>query len=588
MLKNLQEYHTKVEKANVDVYSFQSDLSALLSTSEQFEVLKVLLEHAVLENGYYIADEHQFWPGVRRYKFDKLNCKSIEELEQMAIAYLQSRSKETKNVLLKAKYNQLLWFSIMKNKFEYGRASIDSYLEYINQWILQYDSQEKDYKVIEDLRYLQKQCFTLNYKKEEFSALLKELVDKHEIFPGWFIYYVIEVAYNTRKDLQPAFNELCYSVLEKAFDSTSQSMNDDIYELAKKYGVYLNKSFQHWHDKMGHYYYQTALQRQEKNEDGDFLIPEFYGKAIRYFELAENKEMQAKLNSEYSKVKADNPLKKVSLKIPMDSELGEKFVQVEKNIQNYIEGLDTEGIIDFLCNNDLFMPKSVGTDNQNSFLNYAKRTNLDINNNYNHKQTKDILNPKQLHLQLFTIRMTGHSFKYGIESGELSSLDFMEHLENNTWLGTTDEGKSWLPLLKPGIDLFFKVYGEFIYNQEMSRDEFVLVLDSLTTKVEGIFRAFARLKGMNTTKVLDEKNKGVSDVETREIYLSDLLTEQNPEFKALFEEDEYQFYKIVFLKDGYNIRNNIAHSFYKMENYTIDKLLLVMLSIIRIAKHKMD
>ncbi|MFL5766092.1 MAG: hypothetical protein ACJ77K_19260 [Bacteroidia bacterium] len=585
-MKDIQEFYTKVEEPNADAYSFEADLRKLIGTSEPPEVLNALLEHDVLENGYYIADEHQFWPGVRRYKFDKLHFNSNEELEQYAIHYLQGRIKATTNVLLKAKYNQLLWFSTLKNKIAHGKASIDSYLEHIKQWIEKYSGQDDDNKVIEDLRYLQMQCKTLKYRQEDFNLLIKYLVEKHEVFPGWFIYYVIEVAYDARKGLEQDFNEQCYIVLEKTFDSISQSMNDEIYELAKKYGVYLKKSYQHWHDMMGHHYYQTAIKRQEKKQDSDFLIPEFYSKAIRYFELAENKEMQAKLNSEYSKVKSDNPLKKVSFGLSRDSELGNIIAQEEENIQGYIEGLDTVGIIDFLSNNSRFMPSNTEVSNPNSFLQFAKRTNQDINSNFNHKQTDFIIDPRRLHLHLFTIRMTGHSFKHGIESKRLFSDDLLKHLETNTWLGTTDEGKIWLQLLKPGLNLFFKVYGDFICNQVTNRDELILVLDSLTTKMEGVLRAFARLNGINTTKVSDEKNEGAGDVETREIFLTELLTDKYPDFKALFEENEYQFYKTVYLKDGYNIRNNIAHSFYKIEDYTMDKLLLVMLSILRISKYK--
>ena len=103
--------------------------------------------------------------------------------------------------------------------------------------------------------------------------------------------------------------------------------------------------------------------------------------------------------------------------------------------------------------------------------------------------------------------------------------------------------------------------------------------------MEGILRTFAQLNGINTTKIENEKIKGSSDIQTREVFIHELLSESYPEFKAFFSDNEYKFFKTIYLKDGYDIRNNIAHSFYKLKDYTIDKLLLIILSIMRISKY---
>lgn len=584
MLQNLQEYYRKSEEENIDVDSFQADLTNLIKTLEPTEVFHVLIENDLLENDFYFADELHFWSGVQRYKIDKLNFSTIDELVNAAIIYLKFRNNSTSNTLLKAKYNQILWYSPLTNKFEYGKASIDNYLEYIQNWIVKYDNPNNDLQVLEYLTYLQKQCKALRYRFDDFNSLITQFVNKYEMFSGWFIYNVVQLAYDSRGSFDKTFNEKCIHVLENVFNSSSQSVNDDIYSLALKYGTFLKLPVQHWHNLMGHFYYETAKKR--KKGSPDFLIPEYYGKAIRYFELAKNEEMAAQLNKEFPKIKSENPLTTVQFNIPVSSESSIIMSMIERNLQENIEAMDTEKLINFLSYEKTLMCSSTETSNQEVFLQFAKKSNYDINNNFNHSQTQPLINPFQLHLKLFTIKSVGHCLKYGIESNQLSFKLLIQHFETNSWFGNTEEGIRCLELLKPGINSFFNLFTNYLSSQDISRLEFVLPLDSLATKMEGVLRTFAQLNGINPTKVEDERTKGNGDVQTREIFIHELLSNEFPNFKSLFDKDEYQFFKTVYLKDGYNIRNNIAHSFYKLEDYTMDKLLLVILSIIRISKHK--
>jgi len=98
-----------------------------------------------------------------------------------------------------AKYSHILWHSSEKDKNVYGKQCIENYNEHIASCLQKIDNQDKDCgKLIDYLRSLNSLTSILNYKINDFRLLLKTVVQKHEIFPGWFTFYVIEIAYPKR------------------------------------------------------------------------------------------------------------------------------------------------------------------------------------------------------------------------------------------------------------------------------------------------------------------------------------------------------------------------------------------------------
>jgi hypothetical protein len=393
----------------------------------------------------------------------------------------------------------------------------------------------------------------------------------------------MELAFFNRNSFDSDFNKKCFQTLENILNSSSQgSLSEDVYGLGIKYGQYLKIPILNLHNLMGNFCLQFANNRNKGKSD--FLIPEYYGRAINYFKMAGNKEMEDKLNAGFNKIKSDNQLPTVTLGGAIDKDLSAIIFKSEQMKKHHIEGLNTVQMIDFICNDENLIPNNVDPISENHAFDLFRRSNYDINGNFNHAANKQVINPFTTYLNLFTIKQLNCCFKNCIESDKINSEILICHLENNSWLGNTKEGNYWLDLLRPGIASFFSVYKRYVFEPTLSNLEFVLPLDSLATKMEGILRAFAQLNGINTVKIENEKIKGSSGIQTREIFIHELLSDGYPLFKDLFSENEYQFFKTIYLKDGYDIRNNIAHSFYKPKDYTINKLLLVILSIMRISR----
>jgi hypothetical protein len=55
--------------------------------------------------------------------------------------------------------------------------------------------------------------------------------------------------------------------------------------------------------------------------------------------------------------------------------------------------------------------------------------------------------------------------------------------------------------------------------------------------------------------------------------------------KAMIPEDDIAYFKFLFTSQGMNLRNNIAHSFYKTSNYTSAVMLLLIVALLRLGNY---
>lgn len=140
------------------------------------------------------------------------------------------------------------------------------------------------------------------------------------------------------------------------------------------------------------------------------------------------------------------------------------------------------------------------------------------------------------------------------------------------------ETYNWLSLLGPGIFNLFSTL-EPSFKKGAASVNVVLALDSLTMKFEGLLRDFARLAGAET--IVQAKDM------IREMYIDDLL--ETEQIQNLFNEDDRILFRYVFVsKYGLNLRNQIAHSFLRPRQYDIDKVLLVLVCILRLGKYTIN
>ena len=123
-----------------------------------------------------------------------------------------------------------------------------------------------------------------------------------------------------------------------------------------------------------------------------------------------------------------------------------------------------------------------------------------------------------------------------------------------------------------GLKEFFKQCSKILRGQNT---DWRFTIEFLSMKFEGILRDIIQLSGENIVK---ENKQG----EVVNCLLDDLLRTET--IRQTFDEDDRLLFNYVFTSKGLNIRNNVAHCFYKPQDYCANNALLVLLCILRLGK----
>ena len=162
-------------------------------------------------------------------------------------------------------------------------------------------------------------------------------------------------------------------------------------------------------------------------------------------------------------------------------------------------------------------------------------------------------------------------------------------LKKHSWFGKTisktmGNGKqikyNWLNLLAPALnEYFYQINNHFVNPSYLPN--FVLSIDSLTLKIEGLIRDICQFCGVTTFYLTrDAKNREIA----REKDIHALLYEE--EIKKLFDEDDLILFKFLLVEQaGYNLRHRVAHSLMLFQEYSIDNMHLLILALLRLGKY---
>ena len=138
-------------------------------------------------------------------------------------------------------------------------------------------------------------------------------------------------------------------------------------------------------------------------------------------------------------------------------------------------------------------------------------------------------------------------------------------------------GKSinWIGLLTPSIlEFFIQIQGWV--SSKYYKPNFILCVDSLTLKFEGLLRDFSTRMNIPTSV---SRTKGM-----QEVYINNVL--ENDTIKKYFNEEDLLLFNYLFSSEnGINLRNNVAHSFYDYKDYNLDKVLLLIAALLRLGKY---
>lgn len=530
--------------------------------------------------------------------------KQFPELDNFQIEgfdYLKKRAKEAKNPLLIALYNHLLWKSPkgVKNK-EYAISAVDAYLEVIPAFFNLFDQDgdgESNLQASNKLENLLELVGEVKVHIEKTKMLIAKILFDMKSVPFYVKHSLMKHMLERSSIFKPIDFENTLNIFQQALNEKDDKDSflwihyymDTAIQVARKTGNDVNR----WHNILGYMHVEVA--EREVKPDRMWLKLKSYASAIDAYRAAGNTDQRKIIEQRIFELKPKVQLTKVRLK-KSEEEIAALQVVHEHIKKECAELLKQppEEIYAHLING-WFFPSKNTIEKQaakvKSSFDLFTVVQFDRNKNVSNEQNdvsknKQFYEAYQSYLYNITLQYFHMTFIPGIKSGHLTFKNFIVFLAENTWLGKpyikADLGGdqieiNWLSLISPAIcDYFMQVQSWVLSQNNSYQPNFILCIDSLTLKMEGLFRNFAERLNVSTTV---GGKKG-----TQEAYVNHIL--DNDIIREYFDTEDIQFFKYIFANEGgMNLRNNVAHCFYNFMDYNLEKMHLLLAALIRLAKY---
>lgn len=495
--------------------------------------------------------------------------------------YIINRAEKTKNPKHKARYNHLIWESKFKHN-KYCKNAISNYLLFLQK----IESSEKNNienkrisMIFENLFILSQ---TINYKKTDVIEFLVSNLALHSL-SGFCKYSLMKFICEDGKKVNIALNEF--------YKYSNNVISKNLYpELKKEYltllillSKKLGKSAKSFQNQLGDIHVEESKKHKES-----FIVHDYYLKALREYQKAGNKQKVEEVTVLIEKAKDHLNFKKIKVEHSSD-ELQQWYDSLNNLTTELVENYESKDIYEYLILSEQIFPKAKVLDEKiNSvMMDLVSTMNFDINRNVSNSNNGGI-SPYYIHLKSFSLQHLLLVFSKGTKNGKISFETLNQFLKNNTWYGTdiritNPDGKkevlNWVELLSPSLNSFFQQSEIDLKTHKNNPSGYILCIDSLVLKFEGALRAFSRKIGAQTIEI---KENG-----TQERISFDKLLE-NDKLTSLIPPDDIALFKFLFNSDKLNLRNNIAHCFYKPKDYSASIMWLLICAFLKLGNYKFD
>jgi Domain of unknown function (DUF4209) len=538
------------------------------------------------DNGEYVE-----YPSLKTWTDDEFN-------------YLIKRQKQTKNPNLKAKYSHILWLSPKKH-LRFATDALTQYRKIIRELnSTVWDNDEK--RDVHILRHTISNAFHLavsTSKQSEIEKIKKQILpiikrnrldsDKTYINIG-----LIQLMLNNPKVFkQIDFKNLEKSCLNYAQKQTSLHSKIDILRVAEKVSNKLSIKNSIYQEQIAKAYEDLSHQR----EDGTNIAAiSFCQDAIKYYKKLKNSVKVKELEERYKHLKQTMQLRQIKHEFDLT-----ETVKELKKIADEVLKKPTDYIISFLMYSPMVFPpyqlmydEAMKQKKENSFQFLFGTVLYD---EFGHTSAYYNDEEEKIHFAImqsfgFKIRISSlillHEIIFrAVEKNKISSASFLNFIRKNSWLGqditiTYKQGEAnnfnWLQTLAPGInDFFSQIF--FLYQNPLNIPNFVLAIDSLSIKIEGILRDICELRGVTTFFQADD-GKGRNIVKEKDI--NALLREET--IKNTLSKDDLMLMQFLLVdKVGWNLRNRVAHTLIRnADGYGLQHMLLLIVVILKLAKNE--
>jgi hypothetical protein len=603
-IETLDDFYKEYDKKAIELKKSYDLLEPLL----QFK--KKSTDEEVIQKLQWEIEASLFeFRGSRLFSFSSSNGNTIGEIQEypdlneyqkVAFNFLANRAMSSQSAYLRAKYNFLLWHSIVKKTNVYAKNASENYIEAINECLIK-TKNEEDYSYLIG-RIVENLLSIVSESKQNISEskLLIETLLKSDTLNFWAKHGIIDDMLKYPKLFKAQDFTLAIPIFNERIKISTNKLDDFSlinYHLptAIKVAEKTKTDIKIWYEEVGKA--NLRLAEQETEDNRNWIKLDYYRAAIDAYRISGNKARKEQIEQSYFELKPN--VKLDTFRIDFDEETIKKLKESQNEIKEFALSLlkVPPEIIFVNFANGKYYPKiedvrKASKENKADFLDFAVTLQFDNNKNNSRKTAKDEEKSKLLETYGMRIKETflpfmHYFFVYGIKSGHLTTKTLLNYFINYTWIGKPHtkidlggelETSNWIFQIAPSINEFFTqvlAWGESKYYSP----NFILCIDSLTLKIEGLFRNFSERLNVSTSK---GKRNGVQEALAHDIM-------NNETIRKYFNEEDILLFDYVFSNEGgLNLRNNIAHSFYSENEYHPDKMLLLLAVLFRLGKYNIE
>lgn len=528
---------------------------------------------------------------------------NLSRFEEGTYDYLIERLDSTNNPLLKSRYAHILWFSPKKHG-RYAEIAVESYLELVKIYEVKDKNSPHEHFGLDALHAIKNAYFLARYiksKKDIIKSEIKRLIF-HFNFNSSSSFVIRAQLIMLMLNEKRTFSKEDFVNIEKICFQVAQALNKagkihgaiQMFELGERVDNKIGQDTQDWRRLIAESY-ETLMVQSKKSNNPNSIV--FCQHALENYKRIKDTKKIVELEKLYSELKSS--VKFAEFKTEID--LTEHIKQCEQIAKKLAEE-EPETIISVLMLDKTLLPtykdmEKAAEEHNKEFVvrnlfpiavtdlsgHTAQHFSTDEERKYYH-----ILWHYKLFLEMEKIPLIKSIFTEAIKQGNLSTEVLLDFFTKHSWFGKVLPKKfpnnqtieyNWLNLIAPSLNEYFIQMDYFTSSGNIPN--FVMPIDSLTLKIEGLIRDICNFSGVATFTM--NKDKLGRDV-VREKDIHALLYEEK--IRELFDEDDLLFFKFVLVeKAGYNLRHRIAHSLMIFQEYRMNFMLLLMLALLKLGKY---
>lgn len=502
----------------------------------------------------------------------------ISKLNDPEVNYIKDRLTAESNLFLIARYAHILYKKSRDNR--YARLAIPAYHRLASEYLLLLETKNKNnidfMDMVEAYALLSS---SVKYEIEECIAQIIAWYEKPDQEPFYYECFMQLIAASklfkplavkgfTAKALTYV-HQLPYGFEAEDFLNSCLALGKK--ELADQDPIYLLMA-------------ENQLGLAEKRQDDTGLIKaDCYLKASQYFKKAKNMQRADETLKLLNAHKKYIKLGHVTVRRDMTDAR-----KATSEIADYMLFSQPRTVFIALAIDQHLLPDitKIKPFPDAAFFDSVRVSAYDINGNTQvlsdfEKKRRDIFMDVQFRIELFIPYLFKELVKKMKDIDRdlvAEGLDFFSHswLQNElakNGLGDEQFRYRWMDSLRPALETLIRVNTKD--RERLLTAEEQMAFDQLAVKFEGILRDLCEMANLTTTKVREEQtvNKDINE----------LL--QGQDLSTVFQKKDLDFWLYTFTACGYNIRNNVAHAFYRDHNYTVALSNVLLVAYVRLAKY---